>query len=98
LKFVNARESTIPKDLAGHLGIDNKIAGNLLGSLSDSGYVAKASRGTYVAVGGETGETGEMAASGLPAISPNSSHSLAEERHLVLDAKLANSFANGEKA
>lgn len=69
VKFVSARASTTPKDLAEHLGIDNKIAGNLLGNLSDGGYVTKASRGTYLPIGGESGETGEKPAQAPPALS-----------------------------
>lgn len=75
VKFVNGRATTTPKDLAEHLRIDNRVAGNLLGKLRDGGYIAQSARGVYTAVptGGETGETGETAGQpqgGLPGISP----------------------------
>lgn len=74
VRFVNSRPSTTPKDLAEHLGIDNRVAGNLLGKLRDGGYVEQSSRGIYTALpSGETGETGESAGQtqdALPGISP----------------------------
>jgi hypothetical protein len=79
VKFVNSRETTSPKDLAEHLGIDNRVAGNLLGKLRDGGYIDQPSRGIYTRVpSGETGETGEnpgQADQPLPGISPLSPHS-----------------------
>ncbi|MDQ1248561.1 MAG: hypothetical protein QG597_2934 [Actinomycetota bacterium] len=72
--FVNSRATTTPKDLAQHLGIDNRIAGNLLAKLRDGGYIEQPARGVYTApLGGETGESGENAGQPqdpLPAISP----------------------------
>lgn len=61
LKYVNSRTSTSPADLAEHLGIDNKIAGNLLGKLLDRDAIAKASRGQYqpLTAPRTVGESGE---------------------------------------
>jgi hypothetical protein len=59
VKFVKGRQSTAPKDLAQHLGIDNKVASNLLASLVKSGHIDKDNRGTYVALGSERNESGE---------------------------------------
>lgn len=72
MKFVNSRASTTPKDLADHLGIDSKIAGNTLGKLCDGGYIQKSGRGTYTACisGGESGESSEIAGQGTKTISP----------------------------
>ena len=62
VKFVNSRTSTTPKDLAAHLDIDNRVAGNLLGKLRDGGYVEQSARGVYTRLSsGESGETGENA-------------------------------------
>lgn len=74
VKFVNSRESTTPKDLAVHLGIDNKIAGNLLARLATSDHIRKNHRGNYVGTGSESGEKDETADHG-PAVSPLSLHS-----------------------
>ncbi len=74
VKFVNSRESTTPKELAAHLGIDNKIAGNLLADLASSDHIQKKHRGTYVGIGSERGEKDETAGTG-PAISSPSPHS-----------------------
>ncbi|MCB0924854.1 MAG: hypothetical protein KDB50_10000, partial [Mycobacterium sp.] len=80
LTFVNSRDTTTPKDLAARLGIDNRIAGNLLAKLRDGGYIEQSGRGVYTAlVSGETGESGENAGqpiNPLPAISPLSPLSL----------------------
>ena len=65
VKFVNSRESITPKDLAAHLNIDNKIAGNLLGRLASSEHIRKNHRGTYVSIGSETSESDETADDGL---------------------------------
>lgn len=74
VRFVNSRSTTTPKDLAEHLGIDNRVAGNLLGKLRDGGYIEQSARGIYTALsGGESGETGENAGhvhQQLPGISP----------------------------
>jgi len=82
VKFVNSRPTTTPKDLAEHLGIDNRIAGNLLGKLRDGGYIEQTARGIYTALpSGETGETGEnpgQSQDALPGISPLSPHSPSE--------------------
>jgi hypothetical protein len=73
MKFVNSRPTTTPAELAAHLGIDNRVAGNLLGRLADAGYIAKPSRGTYTPTTDESGESGEspgQPALPLPAVSP----------------------------
>lgn len=72
MKFVNSRPTTTPKDLADHLGIDSKIAGNMLGKLCEGGYIQKAGRGTYTACtsSGESGESSEIAGQGTKTISP----------------------------
>jgi len=59
MKFVNGRATTAPADLAAHLDIDNRVAGNLLARLAEAGYVAKPSRGTYTPTTDESGESGE---------------------------------------
>jgi hypothetical protein len=61
VKFVNSRQSTTPKELAAHLGIDNKIAGNLLARLARDEHIGKNHRGTYVSIGSETRESDETA-------------------------------------
>ncbi|BCI92740.1 hypothetical protein NIIDMKKI_79460 [Mycobacterium kansasii] len=82
VKFVNARSSTTPKDLAEHLSIDNRVAGNLLGKLRDGGYIGQPARGIYVPLSrGESGESGENAGQeqyALPGVSPLSPHSSTE--------------------
>jgi hypothetical protein len=70
VKFVSTRTTTTPKDLAEHLGIDPRVAGNLLGRLRDGGYIEQTGRGVYAPLSGETGETGETADQPLPGISP----------------------------
>lgn len=71
MRFVNSRETTTPAELADHLGIDNRVAGNLLASLTDGGYIAKLSRGTYARMGsGETGESSESAGQEAFSFSP----------------------------
>lgn len=57
MKFLNERAVTTPADLAAHLHIEPKIAGNLLAKLERGGYVSKQSRGRYASH--ESGETGE---------------------------------------
>lgn len=59
MQFVNSRESTSPADLAKHLGIDNKVAGNLLARLNDGGYIDKPHRGTYAPIADESDESDE---------------------------------------
>ncbi|MGJ6124916.1 AAA family ATPase [Mycolicibacterium sp. Y3] len=71
LKFVNSRVTTKPAELAEHLGIDNKIAGNLLAKLFDREQITKTSWGTYAPISGETGESNETPARGLFADSSN---------------------------
>lgn len=61
LKFVNSRVTTKPAELAEHLGIDNKLAGNTLAKLCDRQQIRKTSWGTYAPLGGESGESGESA-------------------------------------
>lgn len=61
VKFVNARSETTPADLAAHLGIDNKTAGDQLGRLVEQGYITKVRRGTYAPLGAESAETAETA-------------------------------------
>lgn len=66
LKYVNSRTSTSPAELAEHLNIDGKLAGNVLGKLLNRGDIAKGSRGQYQplatpSAGGESGESGESA-------------------------------------
>lgn len=64
LKFVNSRVTTKPAELAEFLGIDNKIAGNVLAKLFDREEITKTSWGTYAPLGGETGETDETPVQG----------------------------------
>lgn len=59
LKFVNGRESTTPTELARHLGIDNKLAGNVLSKLHAADRISKPCHGIYAPLGGESGESGE---------------------------------------
>ncbi|MBU9764744.1 AAA family ATPase [Mycobacterium sp. TNTM28] len=47
LAFVNGRSQTTPSDLAEHLDITGKAAGDLLRELFDRDYIAKRVRGTY---------------------------------------------------
>lgn len=68
MRFVNSREATTPADLAEHLKIDGRVAGNLLARLTDGGYITKPRRGTYGP--GESGETGESPGQALPGNSP----------------------------
>jgi AAA domain len=72
LNLVNSKGETTPAELGKHLGIDNKLAGNVLADLYSGGYIDKPSRGTYKPVGGESGETGENADCGPRAVSPDS--------------------------
>jgi hypothetical protein len=73
MKFVNSRESTTPAELGAHLGIDNKVAGTLLGRLHDAGYIAKPSRGTYAPVPVESVESVENPGQGVDRSPGNSS-------------------------
>ena len=73
MKSVNSRESTTPAELADHLGIDNKVAGTLLGRLHDAGYIAKPSRGTYAPVCVESVESVENTGQGIDRSPGNSS-------------------------
>jgi hypothetical protein len=59
MKFVNSRESTSPAELSKHLGIDNRVAGNLLARLHDGGYIDKPHRGAYAPVPDESDESDE---------------------------------------
>ncbi|OMB93582.1 AAA family ATPase [Mycobacterium colombiense] len=61
LEFVNSRSATSPAELAAHLQIDNRMAGNLLARLADSDHIAKPARGTYTPIGSENGESDENA-------------------------------------
>ena len=74
VRFVTSRPTTTPKELAEHLSIDNRVAGNLLGKLRDGGYIEQSARGIYTALpSGESGESGEKPGQpqdALPGISP----------------------------
>lgn len=60
-QFVNSRDVTTPAELAKHLDMDSRVAGNLLARLAEAGYITKAARGTYTPISsGESGESGEM--------------------------------------
>ncbi|MCG7583674.1 AAA family ATPase [Mycolicibacterium sp. OfavD-34-C] len=61
LRFVDARPVTTPAELAQHLGIDARVAGNTLNTLSKSGYVTKLGRGQYAPLRSESGESSENA-------------------------------------
>ena len=79
VKFVNARSSTTPAELAAHLRIDNRLAGNLLARLAEAGYIDKPSRGTYTPIssgenGDESGESSENAGQTLFTVSPPADH------------------------
>jgi hypothetical protein len=53
MKLVNSRSTTTPAELAAHLQIDSRVAGNLLARLADAAYIAKPSRGTYTRIGSD---------------------------------------------
>ena len=60
LAFVASRETTTPKDLAAHLGIDHQVTGKLLGRLADTDHIAKSQRGVYQ-TGGKSDQSGKTA-------------------------------------
>lgn len=68
MQFVNSRDTTTPAELAAHLGMDNRVAGNLLARLADAEYITKRSRGTYGR--GESGESGEIPVQDTFPVSP----------------------------
>ncbi|HEY2402446.1 MAG TPA: AAA family ATPase [Steroidobacteraceae bacterium] len=89
LRFVNSREDTSPADLAAHLDIENKLAGNLLARLAGAGYIRKIGRGTYQPLKrGESGESGDSADQQLPGNSPLSPHSPPSEDRNITDITL----------
>ncbi|OBH20801.1 AAA family ATPase [Mycolicibacter sinensis] len=70
LKFVNSRESVTPADLAKHLKIDNKLAGNVLSKLYAADRIDKPCHGIYAPVTGECGENSENDDSPHSPVSP----------------------------
>ena len=82
MKYVNSRSATTPAELAAHLRIDGRVAGNLLARLADNGYIEKPSRGTYIPISGdessESDETPDQGQMPLPADSSLSSDSSAD--------------------
>lgn len=73
--FVDSRPTTTPAELAKHLSIDSRVAGNLLARLATGGYIAKRSRGTYAPITDESDESDEIPGQRPPAVSPLSSDS-----------------------
>ncbi|MGW4121040.1 AAA family ATPase [Nocardia sp. NPDC004711] len=58
--YVMANGPTTPRDIAERFGMDNKLAGNALARLYESGRISKPKRGIYDrATTGESGESGE---------------------------------------
>jgi hypothetical protein len=94
LRFVSSRETASPADLAAHLGIDNKLAGNLLARLAGAGHISKMGRGTYRHIRGETGESGENAGQ-QPGNSPLSPHSPPSEAGNITDITLITPLYRG---
>ncbi|MCE5291420.1 MAG: helicase RepA family protein, partial [Nocardiaceae bacterium] len=95
LEFVLGREQTTPKELAEHLAVDGKLAGQYLARLHAQNLITKVSRGVYGPVSGDTKESEEIEE--IPGQCLNLISSPAEEVGAVEETVSSPNFAEGNE-